>query len=86
MKNKSKILICAATVVAVIAISAVAVKSYLFARYDGKNAVRVEIPAFSDKAAVDSIIESSLGGSYGRKAMARKTEKGGIFRNVHCKT
>ena len=68
MKNKSKILICAATVVAVIAISAVAVKSYLFARYDGKNAVRVEIPAFSDKAAVDSIIESSLGGSYGRKA------------------
>lgn len=67
MKNKSKILICAATVVAVIAISAVAVKSYLFARYDGKNAVRVEIPAFSDKAAVDSIIESSLGGSYGRK-------------------
>lgn len=67
MKNKSKILICAATVVAVIAISAVAVKSYLFARYDGKNAVRVEIPAFSDKAAVDSIIKSSLGGSFGRK-------------------
>lgn len=67
MKNKSKILICAATIVAVIAISAVAVKSYLFARYDGKNAVRVEIPAFSDKAAVDSIIKNSLGGSYGRK-------------------
>lgn len=67
MKNKSKILICAATTVAVLALSAIIIRSYFFTRYDGKNAVRVEIPAFSDKAAVDSIIKESLPGSYGRK-------------------
>lgn len=66
MKNKSKLLICAAVIVAILAISAIAVKSFFFARYKGEP-VRVEIPDFSDKVAVDSIIKSTLPGSYGSK-------------------
>ncbi len=64
--NKKKILIIVAAIAAIIAISAISIRSYFFAKYKGE-AVRVEIPEFSDESAVDSIIKSTLPGSFGAK-------------------